>query len=165
MTIMSRRKGNLCIIFRRYTLLRTNEHWKRTFCCCNQGCQMAYFETKNPDLGKFWKVLQWKVLVYYMSIWCRYCMAIWYILWPLGGFYGCLLHFPPFWYVVPGKIWQPWLQWSVVGKVSIMKLKYFGSVCRNGFSTTAKKTSWSVISSNAVISRCKTWVISRAWGA
>jgi hypothetical protein len=29
-----------------------------------QGCQMAYFQTKNPNLGKFWKVLQWKMLVF-----------------------------------------------------------------------------------------------------
>jgi hypothetical protein len=71
-----------------------------------QGCQMSYFQTKNPDLGKFWRVLQWKVLVY-MSIWYISClfgiscgqrvyfMVVWYI---------C----SPFWYVVvPWKIWQP----------------------------------------------------------
>jgi hypothetical protein len=33
-----------------------------------QGCQMAYFQTKNPTLGKFWRVLQWKMLVYFMAI-------------------------------------------------------------------------------------------------
>jgi hypothetical protein len=26
-----------------------------------QGCQMAYFLTKNPNLGKSWRVLQWKL--------------------------------------------------------------------------------------------------------
>jgi hypothetical protein len=35
---------------------------------------MAYFQTKNPDLGKFWRVLQEKMLVYHMAIlqffWC-----------------------------------------------------------------------------------------------
>jgi hypothetical protein len=30
---------------------------------------MAYFETKKPDLGKFWGILQWKMLVYYTAIW------------------------------------------------------------------------------------------------
>jgi hypothetical protein len=30
---------------------------------------MLYFKTKNPHLGKFWRVLQWKMLVYYMAIW------------------------------------------------------------------------------------------------
>jgi tRNA(Met) C34 N-acetyltransferase TmcA len=23
----------------------------------NQGCQMVYFQTKNPNLGKFWRIL------------------------------------------------------------------------------------------------------------
>jgi hypothetical protein len=27
----------------------------------NQGCQMVCFQTKNPNLGKFWRVLQWKM--------------------------------------------------------------------------------------------------------
>jgi hypothetical protein len=35
----------------------------------SQGCQMALFQTKNPDLDKFWRVLQWKMLVYLMAIW------------------------------------------------------------------------------------------------
>jgi hypothetical protein len=30
---------------------------------------MAYFQTKNPTLGKFWSVLQLKMLVNFMSIW------------------------------------------------------------------------------------------------
>jgi hypothetical protein len=24
---------------------------------CHQGCQMAYFQTKDPKLGQFWRVL------------------------------------------------------------------------------------------------------------
>jgi hypothetical protein len=27
----------------------------------DQGCQMVYFQTKNPNLGKFQSVLQWKI--------------------------------------------------------------------------------------------------------
>jgi hypothetical protein len=38
-----------------------------------------------------------------------YFMAIWYILWPFGIFYGYLLYISPFRYVVPRKIWQPCL--------------------------------------------------------
>jgi hypothetical protein len=34
--------------------------------------------------------------------------AIWYILWPFGIFYGYLVYFFPFWYVVSRKIWQHW---------------------------------------------------------
>jgi hypothetical protein len=73
----------------------------------NHGCQMIYFQTKNTNLGKFWRALHWKILVNFM--------AIWYILVPFGIFYGYLIHFvlslvhfAPFWYVVPRKIWQPW---------------------------------------------------------
>jgi hypothetical protein len=32
-----------------------------------QGCQMVYFETKNYNLGKFWRILQWKTFVYVMA--------------------------------------------------------------------------------------------------
>jgi hypothetical protein len=28
-----------------------------------QGCQMAYFQANNPNLGKFRRVLQWQMLV------------------------------------------------------------------------------------------------------
>jgi hypothetical protein len=34
-----------------------------------QGCQMVYFRTKNRNLGKFWRTLQWKMLVYFMDFW------------------------------------------------------------------------------------------------
>jgi hypothetical protein len=34
-----------------------------------QGCQMVCFQTKNPNLGKFWSALEWKMLVYFMFIW------------------------------------------------------------------------------------------------
>jgi hypothetical protein len=30
---------------------------------------MAYFQTDKPNLGKFWRDLQWKTLVYFMAIW------------------------------------------------------------------------------------------------
>jgi hypothetical protein len=48
-------------------------------------------------------------------------MAIWYILWPFGIFYGHLVYFMAIWYILwpfgiffqflnvaPSKIWQPW---------------------------------------------------------
>jgi hypothetical protein len=63
-----------------------------------QGCQMFYFQTKNPNVDQFWSVLQWKMLVYFV--------AVWYILPPFGifcRFYGQLAHFSPFWYAVPRK--------------------------------------------------------------
>jgi hypothetical protein len=63
---------------------------------------MAYFQTKFPTLGKFWRDLQWKMLVYFMAIWSisrqfhGYVVAIWFILWLNGTFF-------PFWYVWTDK--------------------------------------------------------------
>jgi hypothetical protein len=33
-----------------------------------QGCQMVYFLTKNPNLGTFWRALEWKMLVCLITI-------------------------------------------------------------------------------------------------
>jgi hypothetical protein len=43
------------------------------------------FKTKNPNFGKFWRVLQWNMLVYFT--------AIWSILRPFGQFYGHLVYY------------------------------------------------------------------------
>jgi sulfite exporter TauE/SafE len=69
-----------------------------------QGCQMAYFQTKNPNLGKFWRVLQWKMLLHFKALWS--CLL------PLGMVCGLLIyfmnmylvHFFSFWYFAPRKI-------------------------------------------------------------
>jgi hypothetical protein len=76
-----------------------------------RGCQMVYFLTENPHSGKIWRVLQWKITVYFGQfsrhlVYFTYCplvyfVVIWYILWSFGIF-------SPFWYAVPRKIWQPW---------------------------------------------------------
>jgi hypothetical protein len=98
-----------------------------------QGCQMVCFQTKNPNLGKFWKALEWKMLVYLMVIWnmlwsfgicyghLEYVMVIWNILRSFGIFYGhlvmlYLIYFPSFWYIVSRKIWQ------TCGKVHTYKM-------------------------------------------
>jgi hypothetical protein len=46
---------------------------------------MVYFQTQIPVLGKFWMVLERKVLVYFM--------ALWSVLWLFGIFYGHLVYF------------------------------------------------------------------------
>jgi hypothetical protein len=60
-----------------------------------QGCQMVYFQTKNPNLCKFWWVLQWMMSVYSMAMrsiflpfygHLVYFVVIGYILWSLGIF-------------------------------------------------------------------------------
>jgi hypothetical protein len=37
---------------------------KSRFATSNQVCQMVCFQTKNPNLGKFFRVLNWKMLIY-----------------------------------------------------------------------------------------------------
>jgi hypothetical protein len=32
-------------------------------------CQMVCFQTKNPNSGKFWRALEWKMLVLFIFIW------------------------------------------------------------------------------------------------
>jgi hypothetical protein len=51
---------------------------------------MVCFQTKN--LGKLWRALQWKILVYFM--------AIWSILRQFGLFYGNLVYFVAIWYIL-----------------------------------------------------------------
>jgi hypothetical protein len=58
-----------------------------------QGCQMVCFQNKNPNLGKFWRVLQWKILVYFTTIRS--------ILRPLEINYCHLLYFVVVWYIFP----------------------------------------------------------------
>jgi hypothetical protein len=61
-----------------------------------QGCQMVYFQTKNPKFGYILEDLAMEdVCAFYGRL--VYFTAILYILWPFGIF----------WYVVPRKIWQP----------------------------------------------------------
>jgi hypothetical protein len=55
------------------------------------GCQMDYFQTKNPNLGKFWRDLGWKILIYFM--------AIWNILRTFGIYYDHLVHFVFIWHI------------------------------------------------------------------
>jgi hypothetical protein len=38
-------------------------------CCPGQGCQMVFFQTKNPNFDLFCKALECKNLVYIMAIW------------------------------------------------------------------------------------------------
>jgi hypothetical protein len=53
---------------------------QRLQCRRDQDCQMVYFQTKNPNLGKFLRTLEWELLLYFMRIWNVCITAIWYIL-------------------------------------------------------------------------------------
>jgi hypothetical protein len=54
---------------------------------------MVYFQTKSPNLGDFWRVLQWKMLAYFMDNW--------FILQPFGVLYGHLAYFLVIWCIFP----------------------------------------------------------------
>jgi hypothetical protein len=71
------------------------------------------FQTKNPDLGKFWRVLQWKMLLYFMGIWP--------ILRLFGTFSGHLVYFMAIWYIFPrfGMLHQEKSGDPVSGKCSL----------------------------------------------
>jgi hypothetical protein len=73
---------------------------------------MFYFQTKNPNLGKFWRALDCKMLITFM--------AIWNTIRSFGIYYEHLVNFVLIWYIfpvlvyVPRKIWQPCCQWKSV---------------------------------------------------
>jgi hypothetical protein len=60
-----------------------------------QGCQMVCFQTKNPKLVKFWRVLLWEILVYFYDH-LVYFTAIGNIFWPFGIYCGIYI-----WYIFP----------------------------------------------------------------
>jgi hypothetical protein len=88
-TVPRRHQGNVSYLhwpIQALVLLSTRFGTFNRSVCFVQGCQMVYFQTKNSNLGKFWRVLQRKMLVYFMSMFglfyghWKYVMAIWYIL-------------------------------------------------------------------------------------
>jgi hypothetical protein len=50
----------------------------------DQGCQMVYFQAKNPNWCKFCRALKLKMLAIYLYGHLEYFTAIWYIWWPFG---------------------------------------------------------------------------------
>jgi hypothetical protein len=105
---------------------------------------MVYFQTKNSNLGTFWRVLQCKMSdvhillaigVFYNHL--IYYMVIWYILQPFCKYCGDLVYFSPVWYIVPRKIWQPCLKalfWAETGSYTRVKNQpRSANVCRATF--------------------------------
>jgi hypothetical protein len=65
------------------------------------------FQTKNSNLGKFWRAFECKILVNFV--------IIWNMLRPFGIIFGrlvcChLVYFPQFGMFGGRKIWQPWFR-------------------------------------------------------
>jgi hypothetical protein len=63
---------------------------------------MVYFQTKNPNEGKYGRVLQSKMLAYFYGH-LVYFTAIWYTLWSFGIYFPVLVHykanFVVIWYI------------------------------------------------------------------
>jgi hypothetical protein len=69
-----------------------------------RSCQMAYFQTKNIELNKFWRVLYIMEDVGILYGHLVYFAAPWFILWLFGNFFT-------FWYIVnKNKSGNPALQ-------------------------------------------------------
>jgi hypothetical protein len=62
------------------------------------GCQVVYFHTKNPNLGIFWRGLDWKMLVYFTTLW-NILLGLFYGRYSLWSFAIFFL----FWYVWTNK--------------------------------------------------------------
>jgi hypothetical protein len=54
---------------------------------------MVFFQAQNPKVGKFLRVLLWKMLVVFMTFG--------HILRPLRIFFAHLVHFVVMWYIFP----------------------------------------------------------------
>jgi hypothetical protein len=76
---------------------RKKRFWSKLFVnegsWLKKGCQMVYFLTKNPDLGKLSRGLQWMRLVYFIAIW-SIIRTFGIIYGHLFIFFGELVHFP-----------------------------------------------------------------------
>jgi hypothetical protein len=51
------------------------------------GLPDGIFSNQNSNLGIFWTVLQWKIMVHFMTIWYILCTFGIHILWPFGIFF------------------------------------------------------------------------------
>jgi hypothetical protein len=84
----------------------TNPNQERLF-SLDAGLPDVFFQTKYPDLGKFWKALEWKMLVDFIAIWNIFRAFGIPILGPFVNLVAKLVCFPPFWYIESRKIGQP----------------------------------------------------------
>jgi hypothetical protein len=71
--------------------------WRHIFATSissNQGCQIVYFQTKKPNMDKFWRVLRMeKVGIFFGHL--VHFMAIRYLFWPFSNLVDNLVHSPP----------------------------------------------------------------------
>jgi hypothetical protein len=68
---------------------------------------MADFQTQNPNLGKFWRALDWKMLIY-----LEYFTILWNILLSFGIFYYPLEYFTILWNILLS--FAGWPDWAII---------------------------------------------------
>jgi hypothetical protein len=112
---------------------------------------MVCFQTKNPNLGKFWRVLHWKMLVYIFYGHFVHFTVFWYILWSFGIVCGHLVNFFPFWYVWTKKNLATLI--SALGIVTVLcelHLKNKLNIIRTKVSVVIRHNSANAITVNTV---------------
>jgi hypothetical protein len=62
-----------------------------SFVGCGRVARWFIFNPKNPNLGKFLRVIDWKLFIYFMAIW-NVWMAFWI-------FYEHMVHLVFIWYI------------------------------------------------------------------
>jgi hypothetical protein len=147
------------------------EWTSRIFSACHdwsQGCQMVCCQTQNPNLGKFWRVLQWKMLVYFMDTW-----SIW---WSFVIFYGHLVQFVVIWYIFPrfgilyqeksgDPDWSLWIGISNSTELYIMLYIVFNFKILKFKNKDDKKVTmtWTTISWPIFSKHCPSFILSWEW--
>jgi hypothetical protein len=113
---------------------------------------MVCFQTKNPNLGTFWRALKWKMQVYFRVIWNIWPFgnvgAIWYIFPRFGilcqeksgnpGLDSTWLKLPPNHFLCPKQnLWFP-ARWNFLFAVWLMTLLGKSSTPISNFNSAPK---------------------------
>jgi hypothetical protein len=97
-------------IFYTKQLMENSYEQKQPQCPWLQGCQIVCFQTEKPNFYKFWSVLQWTMMVYFMDTWSNLRTFVifyehlvnWYIFSRFGIFFPLLVFCAKKWSGNPG---------------------------------------------------------------
>jgi hypothetical protein len=85
------------------------------------------FKPKIPNLGKFWRALEWKCLVYSMAIWKKnYGHLVYFTYGHLEKNYGHLVYFRVIWYISPILVCCPQKNLATLLQCRIRKRRFDG---------------------------------------
>jgi hypothetical protein len=83
---------------------------------------MVCFQTRTPVLGKFWRALEWKQLVYSITIWNTLRPLFTFYIWPLGNLLITWYISPRFGILNKEKSGNPALERSIINSERFSKL-------------------------------------------